>query len=565
MFRWLFGNTPQRHYEQGMRQYNDGELEASLEAFDQALEGLGEDPSHPYTALARFYRAEAQAKLGARLLHDGRDPEALRYLEAALLEQPGYPDLHFRKAVALYRMRDPKGAEVSAQLALDINGDLAEARVLLSVILRETGREGEAESEVERARASGKRRPTALTRFLESCGEQPSAEQLWEHLFDEESLRRRVERAEALYHAGELDRSEELLDELAAAYPRFPDLQLKKALIRFRRGDQGGALVHLERALEIHPGFGDALILSAAVLLHQGQIERARRRYEEARQGPALPSPFADYGLALCRHLIGDEEGCDELLRPLHTQGDVPVEARNLLAATRALEGQRELARAAFLDLLQGVSSVDAHLDAAVFHLEAGDLPAAERALNAISRVGTADPTWVLAKARLLVARERPQEALQLLIDHDAEHGMHPPLVVLEARLRYERGEASAALRRLDSVLERWPEALEARRERSRLLSELDRPEEALEELERLRGLRVGSLDEEIGLVQLLRRCGEDERAGQHSDRLAQLRPLSLRVRCQQLHRWLGPLSVEPLAPESTVLLEMDAEAQSRA
>ena len=180
MFRWLFGDTPQKHYEEGMRLYNEGRLEDALSEFDRALEGLGEDQSHPYTALARFYRAESQAKLGARLLHDGRDEDALRYIDAALLEQPGYPDLHFRKAVALYRSGDTRGAEVSARLALDINGDLAEARVLLSVILRERGEELEAESEVARAREAGRRRPTALTRFLESGPEHPSAEELWE-------------------------------------------------------------------------------------------------------------------------------------------------------------------------------------------------------------------------------------------------------------------------------------------------------------------------------------------------------------------------------------------------
>ncbi len=564
MFRWLFGDTPQRHYEEGMRQYNEGELEASLSAFDSALEGLGEDPSHPYTALARFYRAEAQAKLGARLLHDGRDADALRYLDAALLEQPGYPDLHFRKAVALYRLDDAKGAEVSAGLALDINGDLAEARVLLSVILREAGREVEAEAEIDRARDSGKRRPTALTRFLDSCPDHPSAQELWEHLFDEESLRRRVERAEHLYHAGLLDESEQLLDELVRGYPEFPDLQLKKALILFRRGDQGGAMVHLERALEIHPGFGDALILSAAVLLHQGQVERARCRYEEAREGAVLPSPFADYGLALCRHLIGDEEGCDELLRPLLAQGDVPEQARSLLACSRALEGQYELARAAFADLIRQGASREATLDAAIFHLEYGDFDSLEDILSSLEGSGL-DPGQVLARVQLLCSHDRRNDALQLLVDYDAEHGLHPALVVEEARLRYLRGEASAALRRLDAVLERWPESSGARRERARLLSAEDRPGEALEELGRLRGLRVAKLADELTHLQILRRCGKDEQAEREAERLAQLHPLSLRVRSQQRGRWLAPLAVEAMpSPPGKTRTDRE-EASSRA
>jgi len=392
MFRWLFGDSPQRHYEDGMRLYNQGRMEEALERFDRALNGL-EDESHPYRALARFYRAESQARLGARLLRDGQDTQALHFLEAALQEQPGYPDLHFRKAVAHYRLGNLEAAEDAAHHALEINGDLAEARILLSVLLRERGEDEAADAEVERARSSGRRRPTALTRFLDSAPEHPTAELLWKHLFDEESLRRRIERAEELYHEGRLEESRRLLEELVESYPDFPDLRLKLALILFRQGERASSLVHLEHALSVHPDFGDALILSAAVLLHQGEVERARRRYEKARERAALPSPFADYGLAVCRHLVGDEEGCEELIRPLLAQGEVPMEVRALLAATRALRGQGELARAAYSDLDCHQPDEEAFVDWLAFHLAAGDLDAVEHCMGRTAEpVG--NPAW---------------------------------------------------------------------------------------------------------------------------------------------------------------------------
>jgi predicted Zn-dependent protease len=214
------------------------------------------------------------------------------------------------------------------------------------------------------------------------------------------------------------------------------------------------------------------------------------------------------------------------------------------LAATRALEGKYELARAAYADLLANGEGDDAALDTAVYDLESREWMGLEGVLSSLSGPRS-NPTYTLLRAHLYLHRERPGDALQLLIDYDAEFGLHPAVVILEASLRFERGEASAALRRLEAVLESWPESTLARRERARILALEDRPAEALEELERLRALGVGPLGDEIALLQLLRRCGEDERAEQLAERLAQLHPLSLRVRSQQRGRWLAPLAVD--------------------
>jgi len=555
MFRWLFGDKPQRHYEEGMRLYNRGEMEEALDHFDQALQGLA-DENHPYGALARFYRAEAQARLGARLLRDGKDTQALHYLDAAIGEQPGYPDLHFRKAVALFRLGESDPAVQAAMDALEINGDLAEARILLSVILRSQGETEAAEAEVDRARNSGRRRPTALTRFLDSVSSPLTAEELWEHLFDEESLRRRIERAESLYLEGKLEESRELLEQLTRSYPDFPDLRLKLALILFREGEQATALVHLEHALSVHPDF---VVLSAAVLLHQGEVERARRRYEEARSGAALASPFADYGLAVCRHLVGDEEGCGELIRPLMSQGQVPWEVRTLLAGSRALLGHYELARAAYSDFDCHAPHEQALLDAVSFHLETSEFDAIRRCLAPLAAEGE-DPVVILAEARLLERLERGEEALRILQAYTAQHGIHPALSVFEARLLSRGGEVSVALKRLMEVQDRWPESAPALRERVRILVKESRVVEALEEQEKLAAMNGASLEDEVLRLQLLRRAERVEEAESLAHRLAQVHPLSLLVRLQQRVRWLAPLSVEPL-PQLGTMEEASSEA----
>jgi tetratricopeptide (TPR) repeat protein len=216
------------------------------------------------------------------------------------------------------------------------------------------------------------------------------------------------------------------------------------------------------------------------------------------------------------------------------------------------VEGQDELAKAAFADLVIQGASHEAALDAAVFHLEHEDFGSLEALLNG-TKLDDSDPATVLCRAHLLLSRRRPTDALQLLVDYDSEHGLHPAVVVLEAQLRHERGESSAALRRLDAVLECWPESAVARRQRARLLSQAERPAEALEELERLRSLRSATLEDDLRHLQLLRRCGEDERAEREAERLAQLHPLSLRVRSQQRGRWLAPLSVDGGVEEAPV------------
>jgi Tfp pilus assembly protein PilF len=353
--------------------------------------------------------------------------------------------------------------------------------------------------------------------------------------------------------AGDLQESRRAIEELLASYPDFPDLRFKLALILFREGDLAGALVHLEHALTVHPGFADALVLSAAVLLHQGEVERARKRYARAREGAMLPSPFADYGLALCLHLEGDEESCDKLIRPLLSQGEVPAEVLNLLACTRALEGQVELARAAYADALRNQPGAQALLDAVAFHLRSGSVDAAESCLSRLEQ-DLEDPALTLARAKIQVEKEKLGAAAALLDEYEDGQGLQPALAVLRAQIHRNLDEESLALRKLEEVLKRWPESAAARRERVRILARSGRVEEALQEQEELRNLKVGSLADEICHLQLLRRRGEVAQCEAIAHRLAQLHPLSLRVRCQQRERWLSPLSAGDPAPLGEVV-----------
>ena len=68
MFKGLFGNRSQRHYARGIEQFDDGLLSEAIQSFEEAI---AIDPDGPDAALARFYRADAQARIGTECLERG--------------------------------------------------------------------------------------------------------------------------------------------------------------------------------------------------------------------------------------------------------------------------------------------------------------------------------------------------------------------------------------------------------------------------------------------------------------------------------------------------------------
>jgi len=199
MLRRWFGRGFEGHYVQGMEHFNQGRFAAALDAFDRVL-AENTDPTHPTTALAGFYRAEALSRLGTEALAEGRDADACDYLDAALESQPGYPDLHFRRGLAALRAGDARGAEQSARRAVDLNPEFVEAHALLILAYRAHGEEQRAAKQRDALRGlvATRRHPLAEA----ATGGDLTLDRLLSHLLGEEDRRRRIRRAESLFHQG---------------------------------------------------------------------------------------------------------------------------------------------------------------------------------------------------------------------------------------------------------------------------------------------------------------------------------------------------------------------------
>ena len=141
MFKGLFGSQSQRHYARGIEYFNEGLLDEAISCFE---ESIGGDVDGPEAALARFYRAEAYARLGTRSLEAGDPVEALAQFDAALGEHTRYPDLHIQRAIALLYTGDALAAEQAARAALDLNKEFVDAGAALVVALRQQGDVGRA-------------------------------------------------------------------------------------------------------------------------------------------------------------------------------------------------------------------------------------------------------------------------------------------------------------------------------------------------------------------------------------------------------------------------------------
>jgi tetratricopeptide (TPR) repeat protein len=537
----LFGKHAKRSYERAIHLYNAGSWEDAVAAFDVALAEL-HDQTDPYTALARFYRAGAWARLGEQRLAQGRYRDALGLLDAAVAEQPGYPDVHFHKAAAHLRLHELDLACHAAQSALRLNPGFLRAHVLLSLVLRERGDAELANEELERALHLAHEQAQALSSAL-GCGPQPPCfERLWSLLFEAPQEPSGVEQAEELYAAGRFRESREAFAALVERFPEYADLRLKHALVLFAQRQFDAARAELEVAVDVNPRFADAWALLGAVHLLRGEIAWARVAFGRAKQ-EGLPSPFTDYGLAVCSFLLGDGASCAALLRHQATQADAPPAARHLQACARGLAGDVAGALELFAKLLEHDVHEDVVLDGVALALEHGDRERARRFLARLPE-GPGGPAAALARARVLAGRGELDDALRALGSEQGAAHEQPALELESARLLAAGGQVQLALGRVEVLLERWPGLAGAVELRISLLRAAGRAREAVEVWEKHRDGGAWNLDPSLELQALYaaREAGDAVRAAPIEERLALLAPLGFAARTQRPRRWLQPL-----------------------
>ena len=545
MFGRLFGGRARHGYDAGIAHFNAGRLVDAITAFDAALEH-SHGRSDPDVTLARFYRAEAHARLGRAELDAGRPLDALRHLDAALVDHPAYPDLHLQRGIALLLSDDPLAAERAAHQALQINERLVDAAVVLVIALHRQGNVARARELAATWRETATRSGSALADCFADPG--TALDRLRAERARRMERRLRIERVESLLHDGYWAQAEARLTDLLDETPEYPDLRLRMAVARAAQGDFEEASSHLAVALQRNPDFADALVLSGIVDLGRDHVRQARTYFEHAERA-GEPSMVTAYGLTLCDLRTGDETRALERLSAIRPFDGLGREGRALRAALYARVGDADAAETEYQGLIDTTNPGPASLDAASWALDTGRLDLAQRALGGRTGEGS-DPDTVLALAELARRQGRYARVLDLLEAGTADHPEHPGLLWALAREHGRRGEIDVALRRLgdlEALGHRVPgaAALEAGFRRRR--GDLDGAERALTE----QAPRETNGAVALETLFVLRLQGETERVHELWERWRPLCGLDLRWRIQDPTRWSGPIPVWPSSPPS--------------
>lgn len=536
MLRRWFGRGFEGHYAQGMEHFNQGRFAAALDAFDRVL-SESTDPTHPTTALAGFYRAEALSRLGTVALAEDRDQEAVDYLDAALASQPGYPDLHFRRGLAALRAGDTRAAEQSARRAVDLNPDFAQAHALLLLAHRANGEEQRAAKERDLLRALAATRNHPLAQAATS--EEFDLSDLLQHLLGEEDRRSRIRRAESLFHQGLWTQARTLLGELVTENPTFPDLRLRLGAVLFQLGEDGPAAEHVEAALDRNPGFADARILRGVLALRAG---RAGEAVEDLVCGRAAggPSPFCDVALAVAQVQCGAFADARTVLAPLVANAGAPPVARRLDALlTGLLRAEDGLAN--YEETLRREPSPALVLDAVGVALR-WDRP--DLASRFASRLPSAQTSSLAAVARIeALTAAGSSEALIGLIDAAVE--AHPDDLAL--RLAAARGamaanEPTRARLHLDRLTAADPPLPGVHLLWAGVFEHEGKLDQALASLAAEAAVPDRDLDLALRQLVLLRRTGTTGTPDAGLERWRRAAPLHPRVRLLDPEPWLAEL-----------------------
>jgi tetratricopeptide (TPR) repeat protein len=270
---------------------------------------------------------------------------------------------------------------------------------------------------------------------------------------------------------------------LGDAHPDDPALAHAVALLAERTAQLGVASRFATRALELRPGWHDALVLKARAELRAGggraalaDLERAQRA-EPRVAGLAVPtaSLLVDAGDAPAGRAV-----LDAYLKLV--PGDLDVRYARALLLAQGVD--REAATREFKLLAEsGVRSDEAPYWLGLIAEESGR---EVEALDWYRRVGDAGPlpTAVLRAARIVAKREGINDGRRVIAEvRNARPEYAADLLVGEAQLLNALGQPSAARALLDALLTESPDDENLLRRRADLAARLGDPQTAVRDL----------------------------------------------------------------------------------
>jgi tetratricopeptide (TPR) repeat protein len=265
----IFPRADHRPYSRGMQLFNRMEFSEAAIEFDRLL-AREKRPASLDAKLARFYSAEAHAKIGISCYRAGDLSRARGEFDRALRVQGHYPDLYAYLGTLDARDGRWKEAKENLDESLLLCPTQREALAARVVAHERLGLAESAGRDWERFRALGLARPPLLPY-------QPRP-QVTPHCLEElkaGGAHGAVSASLKHYDLGEWERALLVLDRAILDYPAYPDLHYRRGLLLAELKRNQEAILAFEVALAIHPRFVNALLAQGLCYLAQSRWKNA--------------------------------------------------------------------------------------------------------------------------------------------------------------------------------------------------------------------------------------------------------------------------------------------------
>ena len=286
----IFSRRFARPYTRGMRHFNRLEFSDAAAEFDRAA-AWGNGRGNLDAKLARFYSAEAHAKVGMASYKRGDLARAREEFAHAICVQENYPDLY--AYLGILDVREGHLAEARDWLdqALALSPTQREALSARAVVLGRLGEAQAAELDLEHLFHLGLPAPEVLPyqRRL------PFTPHCLDDLKAGDERHRCLAIALEHYDRGDWSRAVTVLEGAIGECPGYPDLHHRHGLLLAELLRREEAVSAFDAALVLHPRFVEALLARSLCLLHLGRPEEAVVSLEEAAR---LKPHYADVAYA---------------------------------------------------------------------------------------------------------------------------------------------------------------------------------------------------------------------------------------------------------------------------
>ena len=272
-------------YRKGIAFFNQGRYEQALEKFSEITSTQPVSYSlHHY--LARFYSSLACVNLGVLKLYTGELPQAIDFLERAVMSSPKQYAPFYYLGIAYNNMGQFDKAMESFNKVAQINPSLLHVKAKIALVFYNEARYNEAEALLEKIVGEHPHWPDmsyhlGLVKAAMGRGEEALNELDRAVTTNPNYLKARIGRGILLARQGMGEEASKVLEEVARERPHFADVHFHLGVVKAYLGHLEEAEACFKKAIEINAMYNGPRFYLGLVLAAQGKCEEAVKKVRE--------------------------------------------------------------------------------------------------------------------------------------------------------------------------------------------------------------------------------------------------------------------------------------------